>query len=51
MCNDYEVTVKIHCVPADDTEQAEMEMYDILKACDQLPYDYDIQYEKVGEWL
>ena len=51
VCNDYEIILKIHAVPAEDTDAAELEIYDILKACNQLPYDFDLQFKKVGEWL
>lgn len=51
MCNDYEITISLHSVPADDIEQAELELWDILKACNQLPYDFDLHFKKVGERL
>lgn len=49
--NDYEVTINLHCLPAEDIEQAKMEIWDILKAINQLPYDFDVHFKKVGEWL
>lgn len=49
--NDYEITINLHCLPAEDIESAKLEIWDILKALNQLPYDFDVHFKKVGEWL
>ena len=48
---DYEVTINLHCLPAEDIEAAKLEIWDILRALNQLPYDFDVHFKKVGEWL
>ena len=48
---DYEITVNIHSLPAEDIEEAKLEIWDILRALNQLPYDFDVHFKKVGEWL
>lgn len=48
--NDYDVTIKIN-VPAENKDIVEIELWDILKALNQLPYEFDTKIEKVGEWL
>lgn len=49
--NDYEITINLHCLPAEDIEAAKLEIWDILRALNQLPYDFDVHFKKVGEWL
>jgi len=49
--NDYEVTIKVKCVPGEDAEEVFDELADILIDLDILPYDYDMSLVKVGEWL
>ena len=49
--NDYEITINLHCLPAEDIEEAKLEIWDILRALNQLPYDFDVHFKKVGEWL
>ena len=49
--NDYEVTINLHCLPAEDIEAAKLEIWDILKALNQLPYDFEVCFKKVGKWL
>jgi len=49
--NDYEVTIKVKCVPGEDAEEVFDELADILIDLDILPYDYNMTLEKVGEWL
>ena len=49
--NDYEITINLHCLPARDIDEAKMEIWDILQALNQLPYDFDVHFKKVGQWV
>ena len=49
--NDYEVNIKVKCVPGEDAEEVFDELADVLIDLDILPYDYDMNLRKVGEWL
>ena len=49
--NDYDVTIKVHCVPGESEDEIFDELVDILINLDILPYDYDMSLQKVGRYL
>lgn len=47
----YNVTLHIKNIPSDDEEAVAMELVDVLKAVQQLPYDFSCNMERNGSWL
>ena len=48
--NSYNVNINIG-INAENREQVELELWDILIACNQLPYEFETSIIKVGEYL
>ena len=47
----YNITIRIRNVPADDQDAIELELFDVIKAIRQLPYDFHCDFERDGAWL
>jgi hypothetical protein len=49
--NNYQVKITMRNLPADDRGGVELELFDVLRAINQLPYDYELSIKRDGEWL
>ena len=49
--NCYNVTLTVQCVPGDNKDAIFEELIDVLNSLYQLPYDYDMKVNKIGELL
>ena len=47
----YNVTLQIKDIPSDNEQAVVMELFDVLKAVQQLPYDFSCNMERNGSWL
>ena len=47
----YNVTLCIKNIPSDNEEAVAMELLDVLKAVQQLPYDFSCKMQRDGSWL
>ena len=48
--NDYNVTITVD-IPAENKDIVEIELWDILKSLNQLPYQFETEIREVGKWL
>ena len=47
----FQISIFIKNVPSDDEMGVEMELMDVLRAINQLPYDYELKCKRDGSWL
>lgn len=49
--NNFNVTIQVKNIPSEDEESVGLELFDILKALNQLPYDFEVNMMRCGRWL
>ena len=47
----FQINIVIKDVPSDDEMGVELELLDVLKAVNQLPYDFELKCKRDGSWL
>lgn len=49
--NCFNVMIHVKCVPGDDHKAISEELEDVLMALDILPYDYEVRFKRIGEYI
>jgi hypothetical protein len=43
--------IHVKCVPGDDHKAISEELEDVLMGLDILPYDYEVRFKRIGEYI
>lgn len=49
--NCFNVMIHVKCVPGDNHEAVCEELADVLMALNILPYDYEVRFKRIGEYI
>ncbi len=49
--NCFNVMIHVKCVHGDDHKAISEELEDVLMGLDILPYDYEVRFKRIGEYI